>query len=60
MSNGLMAEISIVGGLLILATGINLLKIKNIPTMNLLPALFIPPLWFALLSVTGNFGGLLA
>lgn len=59
MSNGLMTEISIVGGLLILATGINLLKIKEIPTMNMLPALFVPPLWFALLSVTGNLGGLL-
>lgn len=59
MSSGLMTEIGIVGGLLILATGINLLKIKDIPTMNLLPALFVPPLWFALLSVTGNFGGIL-
>ncbi len=57
MSGGLMAEISIVGGLLILATGINLLKIKKIPTMNLLPALFVPPLWFALLTLTNNFGG---
>lgn len=60
MSGGLMTEIGIVGGLLILATGINLLKIKDIPTMNLLPALFVPPLWFALLSVTGNLWGILA
>lgn len=59
MSGGLMTEIGIVGGLLILATGINLLKIKDIPTMNLLPALFIPPLWFALLSATGNLWGIL-
>lgn len=59
MSAGLMSEISIVGGLLILATGINLLKIKDIPTMNFLPALFIPPIWFALLAATGNLWGLL-
>lgn len=59
MSGGLMTEIGIVGGLLILATGINLLKIKDIPTMNLLPALFVPPLWFALLSATGNLWGVL-
>lgn len=56
MSNGLMTEISIVGGLLILATGINLLKIKEIPTMNLLPALFIPPLWFVLVSFLSSVG----
>ena len=51
-----MTEISIVGGLLILATGINLLKIKEIPTMNLLPALFIPPLWFVLVSILSSVG----
>lgn len=57
MSGGLMAEISIVGGILIVASGINLLKIKDIPTMNLLPALFVPPLWFALVPVIENFLG---
>lgn len=59
MGGGLMAEIGIVGGLLIMATGINLLKVKEISTMNLLPALFVPPLWFALLSLTNNLWGLL-
>ena len=56
MSGGLMTEIGIVGGLLILATGINLLKIKEIPTMNLLPALFVPPYAFALLSLLQSAG----
>ena len=56
MSGGLMTEISIVGGLLILATGINLLKIKEIPTMNMLPALFVPPIWFAIVSFVGSLG----
>ena len=56
MSGGLMTEISIVGGLLILATGINLLKIKEIPTMNMLPALFVPPIWFALVSFVSSLG----
>lgn len=59
LSGGLMCEISIVGGFLIFASGLSILKIREISTMNLLPALFIPPLWFALLSLTGNFGGLL-
>ena len=60
ISNGLMTEIGIVGGILILATGINLLRLREISTMNLLPSLFIPVVWFALLSATGGFGGLIA
>lgn len=59
LSGGLMCEVSIVGGFLILASGLSILKIKEISTMNLLPALLVPPLWFALLSLTGNLGGLL-
>lgn len=59
MSGGLMCEVSIVGGFLIFASGLSILKIKEISTMNLLPGLFIPPLWFAMLALTGNFGGLL-
>lgn len=59
MADGMMTEIAIIGGLLILASGINLLKLKEISTMNLLPALFIPPIWFALLSATGNLWGII-
>ena len=59
LSGGLMCEISIVGGFLIFASGLSILKVKEISTMNLLPGLFVPPLWFAMLSLTGGFGGLL-
>ena len=59
LSGGLMCEISIVGGFLIFASGLSILKIKEISTMNLLPGLFVPPIWFALVSLTGGFGGLL-
>ena len=59
MGDGMMTEIAIIGGLLILASGINLLKLKEISTMNLLPALFILPVWFGLLSATGNLWGIL-
>ena len=34
----------------------NLLKIKEIPTMNMLPALFVPPIWFALVSLVSSLG----
>lgn len=43
-------EISIVGGLLIAASGISLLKLREIKTVNLLPALLIPVLFFLLKS----------
>mgnify|MGYP002513891618 CR=1 FL=1 len=59
LSGGLMCEISIVGGFLIFASGLSILKIKEISTMNLLPGLFIPPIWFALVYATGGFGGLI-
>lgn len=42
----IMGEISIIGGILILSTGMNILKITKIKTLNLLPALLIPVLYF--------------
>ena len=51
----LMAEITIVGGFLILASGLGILKVKEIPVMNLLPALLVPPLWFLAIQLIGNF-----
>lgn len=59
LTGGLMTEISIVGGFLILASGLSILKIKEISTMNMLPALLVPPLWFALMELTNHLGGLL-
>ena len=46
-----MTEISIVGGFLILASGLSILKIKTFQTLNLLPALLVPVLWFLLLHI---------
>lgn len=47
----LMTEIAIVGGFLILASGLSLLKIKEISVMSLLPSLLVPPAWFAITAV---------
>lgn len=49
-SASFITEISIVGGLLIAASGISLLKLREIKTVNLLPALLIPVLFFLLKS----------
>lgn len=42
----LMCELSIVGGILIAASGLNILKIKDTKTLNMLPALFVPIVFF--------------
>lgn len=41
-------ELSIVGGILIISSGLSLLKVKDCKTLNYLPALLVPPLWFLL------------
>lgn len=46
-----MTEISIVGGILILASGLSILKIKSFQTLNLLPSLLVPVVWFLLIQM---------
>ncbi len=47
------SQMSLVGGILIFAIGINLLELKKINVGNLLPAVFIPVLYFILKSLLG-------
>ncbi len=51
ITDALMAEIGTVGGILILTTGLNILKVANIKTINFLPALLVPPLYFAIIGL---------
>lgn len=46
ISPELMTEISIVGGILIASSGLSILNIKDCKTLNLLPSLLVPILWF--------------
>ena len=48
VSEALMAELLIVGGLLITGSGLSLLNLKDCKTLNLLPALLVPVIWFLL------------
>ena len=50
ISDPFMTELSIVGGFLIAASGVSILKIKDFKTMNLLPCLLVPVLFFAVKS----------
>ena len=46
MTNDMMTEISIIGGILISSSGISILKIKDCKTLNMLPSLLIPIVFF--------------
>lgn len=51
MTEVVMQELSAVGGALIVGIGINLLDIKKIHVGDMLPAIFIPPIYYALIPV---------
>lgn len=44
-------EISSVGGILIIAIGINLLGLKEIKIANMLPAILVPPIYYLIISL---------
>lgn len=46
ISGALMTELSIVGGILITCSGLSILKIKEMNSLNMLPGLFIPGIFF--------------
>ncbi len=46
ISNALMSELLITGGLLIISSGLSLLNLKNCKTLNLIPSLLVPIIWF--------------
>lgn len=45
-SESLLAELSVVGGILIFSSGLGILKIKDCKTLNMLPSLLVPILFF--------------
>jgi uncharacterized membrane protein YqgA involved in biofilm formation len=51
LSGGLMTELSVIGGIMIASSGLSILKIKDCKTMNLLPSLIVPAIWFVILRV---------
>ena len=53
LTPSLMTEISIVGGFLIAASGLSILNIKDCRTMNMLPSLLVPIVWFLIKSLFG-------
>ena len=51
VSDALMSELLIVGGLMITGSGLGLLQLKDCKTLNLLPSLIVPVVWFLVKSM---------
>lgn len=51
MTPQLMAEISILGGIFLMSSGLGILQIRDCKTLNMLPALLVPPMFFAILKL---------
>ena len=45
ITDDMMTELGIVGGFLILSSGLSIMNIKNMKTLNMLPALVFPIIW---------------
>ena len=55
ISTAFFCELSIVGGLLILSSGLSILKIKDLKTMNMLPSLFVIPVLWIIIHLAKSF-----
>ncbi|MBO4849483.1 MAG: DUF554 domain-containing protein [Prevotella sp.] len=51
VSDAPMAELLILGGLMITASGLSLLNLKDCKVLNMLPSLLVPVVWFLLRSL---------
>ena len=57
LTGPVVSQMSAVGGLLIVALGINMLEVVKIKVANLLPAVFLPLIYFALIQLFGRGAG---
>ena len=48
MTPQLMAEVSILGGVFLMSSGLGILQIRDCKTLNMLPARLVPPVFFAI------------
>jgi len=53
LSTELLTEVSIIGGVLIASSGIGILGLKDCKTLNMLPSLLLPAVWFTVKGLLG-------
>lgn len=50
MTPALMGEISVLGGIFLMSSGLGILQLRDCKTLNMLPALIIPPVFYAIMN----------
>lgn len=50
MSSQMMGEISVLGGIFLVASGLGILQLKDCKTLNMLPALVVPPVFYVVVN----------
>ena len=50
LTPGMMTEISLLGGIFLMSSGVGILQLRDCKTLNMLPALVVPPAWYAIVS----------
>lgn len=51
MTPALMGEISVLGGIFLISSGLGILQLRDCKTLNMLPALLVPPVFYALMGL---------
>lgn len=51
MTPTLMAEISVLGGIFLMSSGLGILQVRDCKTLNMLPALIVPPAFYFIVSL---------
>lgn len=51
MTPSLLGEISVLGGIFLMSSGLGILQIRDCKTLNMLPALLVPPLFYWLVKI---------
>ena len=51
MTPALMGEVSVLGGIFLMSSGLGILQLRDCKTLNMLPALLVPPTFYALMSL---------
>lgn len=53
MSTALLGEISVLGGIFLMSSGLGILQLRDCKTLNMLPSLIVPPLFYWFVKFVG-------
>ena len=53
MTPSILGEISVLGGIFLMSSGLGILQLRDCKTLNMLPSLLVPPLFYWLVKIVG-------